>query len=493
MTLSKAHYLSLTNGRFNLTSPSDLAQLFRDLPAADGHDNIVMYFHGGLVDQRNGMATAERLLDYYSDLDAYFVFFVWEAGLVEVLQHNLREIFGERIFQQLLTRVTQFAQGKLEQSNATRGTRLELPDDLDIEDELRSPANGVEPFAVIDPHALPATEQLRSVEEQQFRETLETDFIIEQEAKAIANGIRSEEEVANDASATRGGGTRASTHTLMSPAVLDDVRAESPDPAERGLITTARIVTGGVAVLTRVINRFARRRDHGMYATIVEELLREFYLANAGKLVWDLMKQDTADAFGGDPQIHGGTAFLQNLASYVEHGARPRITLVGHSTGALYICNLLRNADAILPPNVAFDVVFLAPAVSFKFFAETIRIHGRRVASLRMFGMLDEVERADRLVPLVYPHSLLYLVSGLLEDEPDTPLIGMKRYFTGVAPYGTPEVLAGYEYLIAELGRTVWSKTTATEAGLMSSAIKHGDFDNNLETLESLRHMLKGA
>ncbi len=490
MPLPKTNYLSLKNGRFNLTSRADLDQLFRSLPERPGRDHLVVYFHGGLVDQGAGIATAERLLQYYDDVNAHFVFFVWESGLLEVLDHNLREIFRERIFQQLLTRVIQFAKAKLEQPVATRGLRLELPDELEIQDELRQPVNGSEPFAVLNPAALPPDEQLRPTEEEQFRETLEADSIIQDEAQAIANALRAPEEIAGETDRTRGAGTRVSTHTLMSPEVLEELQSEAPDLESRGIITTARIVKGAVSVLARVVSRYTQRRDHGMYATVVEELLREFYLANAGKLIWSLMKQDTADAFGNDSQQHGGTAFLDSLKAHFAGGHRPRITLIGHSTGAIYICHLLRHADAVLPPDVAFDVVFLAPAATFRLFAETIRTYGRRVASLRVFGMLDDVERADRLVPLVYPHSLLYFVSGVLEDEPDTPLIGMQRYYTGTHPYDHPEVLAGLEYLRAHTDRAIWSRTTTDVVGLRSSAEKHGDFDNNVDTLESLRHFI---
>jgi hypothetical protein len=163
----------------------------------------------------------------------------------------LREIFSERIFQQLLTRVMQFAQAKLEQSAATRGSRLELPDEFAIQDELRQPANGVEPFAVLNPAVLPPQEHLRPAEEEQFRETLEADYIIQNEAEAIANALRAPEEIAGDMGTTRGAGTRSSTHTLMSPEVLQDVQAEAPDPQTRGLITTARFVKGAIAVMPR--------------------------------------------------------------------------------------------------------------------------------------------------------------------------------------------------------------------------------------------------
>ena len=36
-----------------------------------------------------------------------------------------------------------------------------------------------------------------------------------------------------------------------------------------------------------------------------------------------------------------------------------------------------------------------------------------------MFTMTDENEKKDRLVPVIYPHSLLYLVSGVVEPEVD--------------------------------------------------------------------------
>jgi hypothetical protein len=101
--------------------------------------------------------------------------------------------------------------------------------------------------------------------------------------------------------------------------------------------------------------------------------------------------------------------------------------------------------------------------------------------------MLDEVERADVLVPLVYPHSLLYLVSGIFEDEPDTPIVGMQRYYSREAPYDTPEVLSCVDYLLASPKRTVWS---VVNNGLSSSAQKHGDFDNDVPTLESLRYII---
>ena len=60
-------------------------------------------------------------------------------------------------------------------------------------------------------------------------------------------------------------------------------------------------------------------------------------------------------------------------------------------------------------------------------------VEGRRDlwCQFRMFTMTDDAERKDGLLPVVYPRSLLYFVSGLLETGPDgkgepgDPLVGL--------------------------------------------------------------------
>src|SRR5437588_5401926 len=114
MLLTKDHYISLKNGSFdttsqNGTSKADLDHLSSAFPADPHHDKLVVHFHGGLVDMQRGMDAAESLMNFYQDLPAYQVFFIWESGLLDVLSINLNQIYQEPIFQQLLMRVTQFA------------------------------------------------------------------------------------------------------------------------------------------------------------------------------------------------------------------------------------------------------------------------------------------------------------------------------------------------------------------------------------------------
>lgn len=113
-----------------------------------------------------------------------------------------------------------------------------------------------------------------------------------------------------------------------------------------------------------------------------------------------------------------------------------------------------------------------------------------------MFTMEDQYEKKDRLVPYVYTRSLLYLVSGALEDEGksfDAYILGMQRYLDESAPFGNDPVLSAIrDFFKATENRVIYSKTADDAlAGLISTSLKHGDFDNRGEkTMESIIHIL---
>ena len=491
MTLNPNHCLDLKNGAFNATGPAELTGLFQTLAADPQRERLVVHFHGGLVSAANAATSIDTtLLSLYRQAGAYPVFFVWHSGALEVIQHNLAEIFREKIYQRLLARVLQFVEAKLRQQPGERGGRLELQDEFEFIDPLRQAGPTEVPLARLDTRRLAADAELTDIEADQFRETLEQDVIIPPEAAAIAAGLRSPAEIERDR-ASRSPTVPGSRHSLMSPEALRDL--QPVDPAERGLVSTSAIITGAGRVLGRVIKRLAQGRGHGVYTTCVEELLREFYLANAGRQVWTWMKEDTADAFGDDPGRYGGTAFLEQLKAAWQPGQQ--ITLVGHSTGAIYICHLLAHAAQRLPPEIKFDVVFLAPACDFRLWADTLALHGDRIRHFRQFGMSDALEAQDRLVPQVpvYPRSLLYLVSGLLEDEPDQPIVGMERYYTDQPPYDRYREIELVRRFAAGAARPrlVWAETDAGP-GRRSQGTSHGAFDDeDPATLASLQYLIR--
>jgi hypothetical protein len=149
---------------------------------------------------------------------------------------------------------------------------------------------------------------------------------------------------------------------------------------------------------------------------------------------------------------------------------------------------VLEHLDKDLPPDARIDVVFLAPACTFEFMRERLPVFKRRVAKFRMFALKDELERGYWEVPVLYPASLLYMVSGLFEDPTvDMPIVGMQRYFSGAAPYDD----AAIGEVVAWIGkRSVWSVADDGLAGLQSGSLRHGGFDEDVTTRASLEHIL---
>lgn len=484
--LSKNHYVDLADGKFNLTTADDLRQLFAALDVSTRSEHLVVHFHGGLVSRPQAERAANGLKPYYENSGGYPVFFFWRSDLQTTFVRNLDQIAQEPVFKRLVKRLVQLALGKLLPSVGGRaGGVLELPDDNKMPDDLESLA---EYARRLEPDS--ARVRGTALTNQQFDQAqteLEGDEVIQSESRAI---VAHKSPLPESAARTRGASEETVTPrpTLMSESVVNELVQERGGPGQRvGLLTFATLALKGALALKRVIDRFGSGRDHTLYTTVLEEVLRELYVDSLGGLSWALMKQDTKDAFGGDPQIHGGTAFLKQLAVWWRPGRR--ISLVGHSTGAIYIGHFLEHADMVLPPAAKFDVAFLAPACSFDFMAGKLPLFRRRVSRFRMFALKDELERGYWEVPLLYPASLLYMVSGLFEEPTvDMPIVGMQRYHSGVAPYVTDQMTAVVDYV---KDSCVWSLVSGA-AGLSSSAARHGAFDEDVPTLESVRAFLQG-
>lgn len=488
------HVLFIENGKLATENPRAHvdAMVGRALQDAE-KGGLVLHFHGGLVPRSSGLETAARLYPrYWKDAGMWPVFFIWESGLQETLTNNLREILQEPFFKQALKRALEFVTRKLAQREGDRAAGT-LPD-VDtgpIEEAVTRAAEEGDAGALASlDRAIPdGLVELSHGERSALEVELDSDIALRDAIQAISNGLVDESDVASGVR-SRAATVRGSTSTLMDPAALDEF-VEAPSPGRRGVISTAKVTVALVRVVASVIHRFLAGRDHGFHATVVEELLRKFYLANAGGYVWKLMKDDTKDAFGADGQTAGGTALLEALANGIDADNPPRITLVGHSTGAVYISHFLDKADQVLPKSVRFDIVFLAPASTFALTAGTLRAHSHRIAGFRMFTMADDHEQKDRLVPVLYPHSLLYFVSGVVEPDADTPVVGMARFYDRSRYPGDVfgDVEAVRAFVEAEADRVAWSVTMGIP-GRATQSVRHGDFDNDDTTLDSVVHVL---
>lgn len=323
---------------------------------------------------------------------------------------------------------------------------------------------------------------------EQIEAALDRDF--KTAVEGVYNGLEAK---GQDKPATKGVGSLASTDSLISPDAADMLFDRSPVKT-KGLLSWAKVATFVAKVVIACIKRMSSGRSHGIYPTLVEEVLRAAYADKIGITLWNSMKRDTADAFAKGEET-GGFALLEELKALRDKGhSFTKITLIGHSTGAIYICHLLAAAARQLAGQ-QFDLIFLAPAVTHELFAETVTSHRQLIGNFRMFAMRDEVECKDSMVKILYTRSLLYFVSGLLESEPDTPVVGMQRFINETdlfTPEKFPAIATVAAFFEAVPQAKVWSITTGPPGtGTSSAAEAHGDFDDDEPTRDSMVDILK--
>ncbi len=466
------------------------------LPGNDGP--LVIHFHGGLNNFQTAKGIAERLSPIYEEAGGNPMFFAWESGLLETVENNLIEISKEKIFGLVWKRVRRIIERKTLQVIGGRDIG-DLPNvetnDVDMEiDEAISSDNVSEISKKEFQHDVSITE-LSFEERLQLETELQLDIELIMEVQKISFGLKSPETIEMELNSRSFSTVRGSEATLMDPIALDKF-TERPLSGSRGIVSSAKLVKAIVGVAARVISRYLKKRDHGLHATIIEEILRTLYLSNIGGLIWKTMKKDTTDSFGSNPLAHGGTAVLDAINTFSNNGEEHDVILVGHSAGAIYASEFIKAADSSLHGNIKFKVVLLAPAVTFKLLDEVFDKHRERIKDFRMFTMTDENEKNDVLVKYLYPHSLLYFVSGVTESEVDMPLLGMERYFdeTLFSSSKFPSVGRVRDLISRDFQNSVvLSESTGRPAGLNTKSYRHGDFDNDETTMESVSHLIKNG
>lgn len=456
--------------------------------AVESNKPLVIHFHGGLVKREDGIGIAHSLDKIYGSAGGIPLFFVWQTGFLETIKTNYEDALKGRLLNWAIKRIRAKVGAKLIN---TKGIS-----------------------------SVDSTPSLSEEEIQNFKSDLERDIELDvitrnlQNAANVAFGedVPINEELFRSVIKSRSNSSVVHEYyveaSLMRPDFfvngLDNTQhaTHGPQSIEKtfGLIGSlglkAKIIKAIVSTAIAVVRRRLNNTDHGLHATIVEELSRRIHGDRIGSAVWGMMKKDSADAFDSD---NSAGQFLLNELSNA--AVRPRVILIGHSAGSIFVSNLLKKAEHGL-----FDIIFLAPAVTYSSFYEIIKNHSQKIDNFRMFTMTDINERGDELIngkSFIYPSSLLYLISGILEVDKygaadvDCPILGMERFFDEGYTYrldDLPMLREVRQFLKSFQNGLVWSKTEGeAPAGMASGSLDHGDFDNDHETNLSLQHIIKNG
>jgi hypothetical protein len=453
------------SGRLS-TTPADIDAIFAHLDATRA-TKLVVHFHGGLVSEGAGLNVARKLAPIYASAGSHPVTFVWETGLVETIIRNLTTVHSTKLFRKLLTYVVRHVAKRVGGGIGAKGPGEELTD----EEILREIA-GDDAFDRFDEGARGGGQALREDELPVVRDEMEAELQAE---------IEADDELLD----LLDSGMAETEH--LKPEVLG---SDAPGAA-KGLVSTALLAKSVALVAFNVLRRYARGTEHGVYPTVVEEILRELYLAEFGGWVWAGMKNVARDMWlpngsSIDDDSHVGTYFIEKLSAYQQAHPDFIVDLIGHSAGSIAICEMFRACAERNTQLTIRNVVFLAPACRADLFVNEILRPQGRFAAFRMFTMRDELEARDRLLPGVYTRSLLYFIAGVLEEEPGVGIAGLERQLSGRRPYDSADYVTVREWL-GQTNRLVLSATDDTASpGLGAHAARHGDFDDDERTLQSI-------
>lgn len=477
---------------------------------ASGKPKILLHLHGGLVDQDAAEKMAERLSGsgenaYNAPADWEQIYIVWRTGAIETLKTNWRDLAkNDRLYNALLRRLLEFVSSKVsvaELAGRSVGaervlTQAEISKRLDSEQEF--------PFEDIDNLTIDSATG-RSIglidvdAEAELQLELEADTVLYQIAADIEASVAESQSVTAraglDGDATSG---RSALSRLDSEIVAELETSAEISISSRGIIAGSlikAIIKHGVKIGTRVIKRYRAGRDHGLHATIAEEIARELYGDLIGSIIWGMMKGDATDHF--KPAALG-----EQLIKAIAANPDAKLVIVAHSAGSIFASELLLWSAK---NDVSFktDLIFLAPAVRASKFAAALEKAHDRIGRFRMFAMSDALERKDSVLgnnlSFIYPSSLLYLVSGLFEEHADeglwdAPLVGMQRFLVGDSSWLTdvnegPSLAAVRKFLATNGHMSVFSPSGAGD-GLNCNAISHGGFDDEASTLKSVATFL---
>lgn len=357
------HYLISANGKLGASPLSEVTEVERVMNLAATvapATGLVFHFHGGLVSKDYALPNiAGPLTEVYQAAGAYPLFFIWESGFGEAIWNNKGDLVNDPAFRELVKKVSEWALKKISITGACgfRGAGGQQIEDIDaFRKEYdkwfdQAPAGPTVPpteTTGIDMSPV-ATIKARAAtpDEDELAGQINSGFDDDPAFKRVMG------EALNAATptakvATRGVGTdlARSQKLLLSSDALDEMFPPEAEALgadgkikDRGVFQWINVAKFVAKIVITVIKRFKNDRDHGLYCTVVEEVLRSAYGDLVGAAIWNQMKKDTLDSFADGTNTCGLAVVKKLKVLEAEGKAFQKLTLVGHSTGAIYICN----------------------------------------------------------------------------------------------------------------------------------------------------------
>ncbi|WKZ18798.1 MAG: C1 family peptidase [Candidatus Jettenia sp. CY-1] len=255
--------------------------------------------------------------------------------------------------------------------------------------------------------------------------------------------------------------------------------------------------------LTNILkDAVSRRRPEGFLDATkdfmlnrLDDALEPMVRMLGGKLHWDEMKEN---AVGATVESRGGARIAARYLTELAKDPSVEIHVAGHSAGGIFhapLVQLLAAEGKITSGPMkgkrgyglkVASCTLWAPACTTELFKQTYLpvIQEGNIGHFTLFTLTDDAEQDDHCAS-VYNKSLLYLVSNALEDKPRIPL-----FRDGEALLGMEKFVRADNDLVKRFDtkKVQWilsPNNAAPGTPDHSTAISHGDFDDDKPTLRA--------
>jgi hypothetical protein len=429
-----------------------------------GKSSVSLHFHGGLVGREDGLVSARSFAAYMEKTNSYPVCFIWETDMLTILKQRMLTINESPFFKKMLIKaLKKFAERYVPAVNS-RGGKSKISEEWILEEMSKEV-----PFSSWNETNIGTSRGLTNDKDYQRGEA------------AVTQEIKDELEYEVDEDAE------------LAALIQEYNKADTVQNGSRSIVSFASTLISIAKIVWRCIKRFHNDRDHGFYPTVVEEVLREFYIGEIGSEVWGLMKSKAMHMWDKSEERENVAAyFMDSLIKRMNGASNLQVNLVGHSAGSIAVLHGYKSFFNCNHSHLIKEIIFIAPACRFDLFSEVMGATSPLKGRWSIFALSDEREKLDVMVPVLYPQSLLYFVSGLLEGEGDDVFIlGMERFWKNQSGFENDTVIKGVKELFSSQSHGfAFAAALGEIQGRRTDGYHHGQIDDDLITQESIQFLI---